>query len=128
MGAITFNDIQEGQEISVVRNGTEYRGTVVSKNVNNATLDFVNEQGTLQTWYGKYGSNDVYKILKDKIEEKELNLLKIQSSVRNLRWGGSSLGSDPEFFIEDSKTGEIIPAFDFLPDQKSGAGVPFWDG
>lgn len=128
MGAITFKDIREGQEISVVRNGAEYRGTVVSKNDNNETLNFVNEQGTLQTWYGKYGSNDVYKILKDKIEEKELNLLKIQSSVRNLRWGGSSLGSDPEFFIEDSKTGEIIPAFDFLPDQKSGAGVPFWDG
>lgn len=48
-----------------------------------------------------------------------------------IRYPGGTLGSDPEFFVEDEK-GQIIPAFDFLGGKKAPNRVRendiYWDG
>lgn len=55
---------------------------------------------------------------------------------QNLAYGGS-LGSDPEIFVEDGKTKEIIPAFNFLDSKKDSKDTVtyqaitskiYWDG
>jgi hypothetical protein len=41
------------------------------------------------------------------------------------------IGSDPEMFVEDSTTGVVVPAFEFLPPKKDSKGVVtslYWDG
>ena len=35
-------------------------------------------------------------------------------SIKGIRWNGGNLGSDPEMFVFDSLTKQVIPAFKFL--------------
>ena len=41
---------------------------------------------------------------------------------------GVTIGTDPEIFVVDKKTKEIIPAFAFLPSKANKKAGPFWDG
>lgn len=110
----------------------------------------------------KYNTFTNYSLLTDKIEMLNMNIydkdelfVKIKKTkeiedkfksflhldkMRNLYWGGGHLGSDPEIFVVNKKTNEVIPAFNFLrgktnPDKVgsyiNGQGYGqnlFWDG
>jgi len=55
------------------------------------------------------------------------------ASIKAIRWNGGNLGSDPEMFVFDSVTKQVIPAFKFL-DKNGGSDRTmdgeklFWDG
>jgi len=54
-------------------------------------------------------------------------------SIKGIRWNGGNLGSDPEMFVFDSLTKQVIPAFKFLDknggkDKTDDGEKLFWDG
>lgn len=55
------------------------------------------------------------------------------NSIKDIRWVGGNLGSDPEMFVLNKTNGEVIPSFKFL-DKNGGKDKTydnnklFWDG
>lgn len=59
-------------------------------------------------------------LISEVISPEERARLQHRAKIKTLRRVVDAQGSDPELFIED-KFGQLIPAFDFLPDQKEAA-------
>jgi hypothetical protein len=53
----------------------------------------------------------------------------MQAGITRYNWYGLGLGTDPEIFVKDGKTEQLIPAFTFLPEKDEAEGTRLgWDG
>ena len=125
MSAVKYSQLKEGFEVAFENSFGGKASGIVTK-ISPSKIDVISSTGKMFEWWTN--ESDIIKLISDKVDKKKFDLIKMKSLVENLRWKGHSLGSDPEFFIEDSKTGDIIPAFDFLPNSENSHGAPFWDG
>lgn len=127
-----FVQIKDGP-MAIIENKTNY-GTFIHYNL-------LTEKIT-RTSFSIYPNKDIpfTKIKKTKELEARMNGFFNQERLRNVYWIGGKLGSDPEIFVVNKKTTEVIPAFNFLRGKDDpnkvegyinyyGAGQNlFWDG
>jgi hypothetical protein len=134
MSNLTLKDIKPDQFVSIKQPYTTYEGIVTTIQESGPNL-FVGLYDTIHK-----ATVNLYLSKMDTILDKgiptnfeKLKATALISKIRNLSWRGGSLGSDPEIFAVDSKTGLVIPAFNFLkgkeaPDRTSENQPVFWDG
>lgn len=134
VGDIIFN----GKENAVI---TKIATTTYQPEINNV-LYFTMESGKTNYKYLRQLNDEKWVVKRKTKKLKDMfdTWLKLDK-VRLLPRPGTKHGSDPEIFVTDKTTGEVIPAFEFLgskenptqisnhPGVGQGSGLPlFWDG
>jgi hypothetical protein len=109
-------------------------GIIQSIIANNSTSKYLNlllKSGDLRQIVAKE-TDEIFKKRKDSDLAYEFDKACLMS-MKTLRWNGGNLGSDPEMFVFDSVTKQVIPAFKFLDknggkDKTDDGNKLFWDG
>lgn len=137
MKTIAINDVKVDEVIEVKQNNSTFRGLVTDITPYGLSgKDFTFNLYDIATKYitsrfvrsidsiVSSGIPSDLSVLKEAIKKLKLD---------NVQWKGGTLGADPEVFVLNSKSGQVIPAFNFLKSNKEPdltlENMPiFWDG
>lgn len=139
MTMVSVTTIKKDDFVTIPK--TEMKGIVtrIDKYTKDIYLNILNENGQSLS-YKVLVQDTINKVRKTKLLSSKFNKHLMNLYLHNIGWIGGHMGSDPEMFVVNKKTNEVIPAFNFLGSSKNpdkikndineyGDGNPlFWDG